>query len=108
MTVGIVDVEAGKAGYDAAAACKMERDGGAAGEHGRGAEERCCAGFMEDWCCACARLFLGPNPMVARYMYAFIFLVTNLLAWTARDYGNFALAELQRACPLHIVPHTDN
>jgi hypothetical protein len=32
-------------------------------------------------------------------MYALIFLVTNLLAWTARDYGNFALAELQRPYP---------
>lgn len=107
MTVGIVDVEAGKAGYDAAAVGKMERDG----EHGRSDdysdEERCCgAGFMEDWCCACARLFLGPNPMVARYMYAFIFLVTNLLAWTARDYGNFALAELQSPYPC--TPHIDN
>lgn len=53
--------------------------------------------FTEDWCCcACAGLFLGPNPMMARYLYALIFLVTNLLAWTLRDYGDSALAELQR------------
>ena len=58
------------------------------------------ARFTEDWCCcACAGLFLGPNPMMARYLYALIFLVTNLLAWTLRDYGNSALAELQRAYP---------
>ena len=58
------------------------------------------ARFTEDWCCcACAGLFLGPNPMMARYMYALIFLVTNLLAWTLRDYGDSALAELQRAYP---------
>ncbi|KAG2586618.1 hypothetical protein PVAP13_5NG062900 [Panicum virgatum] len=34
--------------------------------------------------------------MMARYLYALIFLVTNLLAWTLRDYGNSALDELQR------------
>ncbi|GJN32224.1 hypothetical protein PR202_gb20714 [Eleusine coracana subsp. coracana] len=91
MTVGSVDVEAGKAGYDAAA-CRMERNGGGDASFSDDGE----VGFMEEWCCACARVFLGPNPMLARYMYALIFLVTNLLAWTARDYGNFALAELQR------------
>ncbi|KAJ4818632.1 Serinc-domain containing serine and sphingolipid biosynthesis protein [Rhynchospora pubera] len=50
--------------------------------------------FMEDsWC---AHFFLGPNPFMARYVYALIFLVTNLLAWTIRDYGRSALSELQR------------
>jgi len=34
--------------------------------------------------------------MVARYLYALIFLVTNLLAWTLRDYGSSAIAGLQR------------
>jgi serine incorporator 1/3 len=79
----VVDVEAGNK-----VAAAMQRGGGD--------DER---RFMEGWCCACARTLLGPNPMVARYMYALIFLVTNLLAWTARDYGNFALAELQRPYP---------
>ncbi|KAJ3694155.1 hypothetical protein LUZ60_009635 [Juncus effusus] len=49
--------------------------------------------FMEDsWC---AHFFLGPNPFMARYVYALIFLVTNLLAWMIRDYGHSALSELR-------------
>jgi hypothetical protein len=51
------------------------------------------AQFMEEsWC---AQYFLGPNPFMSRYVYALIFLVTNLLAWTIRDYGRSALSELQ-------------
>ncbi|KAK8452532.1 hypothetical protein SEVIR_5G124900v4 [Setaria viridis] len=71
--------------------------GGAAAGSSSGEEEARCGGrFVEDWCCACAGLLVGPNPMMARYLYALIFLVTNLLAWTLRDYGDSALAELQR------------
>uniref|UniRef100_A0A804QIP6 Uncharacterized protein n=1 Tax=Zea mays TaxID=4577 RepID=A0A804QIP6_MAIZE len=80
----------------------MEAGGGGERRHGQQEEQSSDerrARFAEDWgccACACAGLFLGPNPMVARYMYALIFLVTNLLAWTLRDYGDSALAELQR------------
>jgi hypothetical protein len=77
----------------------MEAGGGVAARSSSGEEEaRRGGGVVEDWCCACAGLLMRPNPMVARYMYALIFLVTNLLAWTLRDYGDSALAELQRAC----------
>ncbi|URE18614.1 hypothetical protein MUK42_11205, partial [Musa troglodytarum] len=51
------------------------------------------AEFMKDSCCA--RYFLGPNPSIARFVYALIFLVTCLLAWTVRDYGRNALSELE-------------
>ncbi|KAG2586615.1 hypothetical protein PVAP13_5NG062900 [Panicum virgatum] len=76
----------------------MEAGGAAAGPGGAAADDeaRCGGRFVEDWCCACAGLLAGPNPMMARYLYALIFLVTNLLAWTLRDYGNSALDELQR------------
>ncbi|CAO2193933.1 unnamed protein product [Urochloa humidicola] len=84
-----------------AVAVDMEAGGGGAaawtagGEHDD--EVRCGGGrFVEQWCCACAGLLVGPNPMMARYLYALIFLVTNLFAWTLRDYGDSALAELQR------------
>ncbi|OIV93477.1 hypothetical protein TanjilG_18693 [Lupinus angustifolius] len=36
------------------------------------------------------------NPWMARYAYALIFLVANLLAWAARDYGRTALTEMER------------
>ncbi|KAM0887856.1 hypothetical protein ACQ4PT_028733 [Festuca glaucescens] len=49
----------------------------------------------EDTCCV-RYVCMGPNPMMARYVYALIFLITNLLAWTVRDYGHSALGELQR------------
>ncbi|RLM92222.1 putative serine incorporator [Panicum miliaceum] len=88
MTLGSgVDMEAGGAAAGA---------GGAAAAGSFDDEGRCGGRFVEDWCCACAGLFAGPNPMMARYLYALIFLVTNLLAWTLRDYGNSALDELQR------------
>lgn len=35
------------------------------------------------------------NPWMARYAYALIFLVANLLAWAARDYGRGALTEME-------------
>ncbi|TVU21514.1 hypothetical protein EJB05_31154 [Eragrostis curvula] len=91
MTVGSVgdDVEAGK--VVVVVAPPMERDG--TGDQGG---EGCGGRFVEDWCCSCAQLLLGPNPMLARYLYALVFLVANLLAWTLRDYGHSALFELQR------------
>ncbi|XP_065849687.1 uncharacterized protein [Euphorbia lathyris] len=38
----------------------------------------------------------GRNPWMARYVYALIFLFSNLLAWAARDYGHGALSELEK------------
>ncbi|KAJ8480219.1 hypothetical protein OPV22_023946 [Ensete ventricosum] len=55
--------------------------------------------FMGDSCCA--RYCLGPNPSMARFIYALIFLVTCLLAWTIRDYGRNALSELERLKGCH-------
>lgn len=37
----------------------------------------------------------ASNPWMARYVYGLIFLVANLLAWAARDYGSGALTEMQ-------------
>jgi serine incorporator 1/3 len=80
-----------------AGAAVADMEAGSSG--GSSSDERRGRRVTEDWCCACAEgLFLGPpNPMVARYLYALIFLVTNLLAWTLRDYGSSAIAGLQRA-----------
>jgi len=36
----------------------------------------------------------GPNRMVARYIYGVLFLLTNILAWTTRDYNQKALMNL--------------
>ena len=82
-----------------AGAAVADMEAGSSGAGGGSSSDERRARVTEDWCCACAEgLFLGPpNPMVARYLYALIFLVTNLLAWTLRDYGDSALAELQRA-----------
>ncbi|THU52443.1 hypothetical protein C4D60_Mb10t04040 [Musa balbisiana] len=55
--------------------------------------------FMEDSCCA--RNCLGPKPSIARFIYAIVFLVTCLLAWTIRDYGRNALSELERLKGCH-------
>ncbi|KAI5680584.1 hypothetical protein M9H77_01811 [Catharanthus roseus] len=38
----------------------------------------------------------GSNPWMARYVYGFIFLVANLLAWAVRDYGPTLLTEMRR------------
>ncbi|CAH8292655.1 unnamed protein product [Eruca vesicaria subsp. sativa] len=38
----------------------------------------------------------GCNPWMARYVYGFIFLIANLLAWAARDYGRHALNEVTK------------
>ncbi|XP_077212168.1 uncharacterized protein LOC143847261 [Tasmannia lanceolata] len=44
----------------------------------------------------CTQFFMGPNPWMARYVYGLIFLLTNLLAWMVRDYGQSTLSELER------------
>lgn len=49
--------------------------------------------FIADPCCI--QLCGKPNPLAARYVYAFIFLLTNLLAWIIRDYGHRVLAGLK-------------
>ncbi|KAE8675911.1 Serinc-domain containing serine and sphingolipid biosynthesis protein isoform 2 [Hibiscus syriacus] len=38
----------------------------------------------------------GSNPWMARYVYALIFLVSNLLAWAVRDYGRNAFPEMEK------------
>ncbi|XWS17230.1 hypothetical protein CRYUN_Cryun33cG0050000 [Craigia yunnanensis] len=38
----------------------------------------------------------GCNPWMARYVYALIFLVSNLLAWAVRDYGRNAFPEMEK------------
>ncbi|PON40227.1 Serine incorporator/TMS membrane protein [Trema orientale] len=38
----------------------------------------------------------GSNPWMARYVYALMFLIANLLAWAARDYGGSLLTEMER------------
>ncbi|KAJ1393503.1 Serine incorporator/TMS membrane protein [Sesbania bispinosa] len=44
----------------------------------------------------CSQFRNASNPWMARYAYALIFLVANLLAWAARDYGRGALTEMER------------
>ncbi|KAK9269043.1 hypothetical protein L1049_000811 [Liquidambar formosana] len=44
----------------------------------------------------CSQFRNAPNPLMARYVYGFMFLITNLLAWAVRDYGRSALTEMER------------
>ncbi|XP_073225799.1 uncharacterized protein [Cicer arietinum] len=44
----------------------------------------------------CSQFRNASNPWMARYVYGLIFLVANLLAWAARDYGRGALTEMER------------
>ena len=37
----------------------------------------------------------ASNPWMARYVYALMFLIANLLAWAARDYGRSLLTEME-------------
>ncbi|KAF3679539.1 putative pentatricopeptide repeat-containing protein-like [Capsicum annuum] len=37
----------------------------------------------------------GSNPWMARYLYALLFLIANLLAWAVRDYGHSILKEMK-------------
>lgn len=43
----------------------------------------------------CSQFRNASNPWMARYAYGLIFLVANLLAWAARDYGRGALKEME-------------
>ncbi|XP_019052416.1 PREDICTED: probable serine incorporator isoform X2 [Nelumbo nucifera] len=52
------------------------------------------AELMKESCCS--QFYMGPNPWMARYVYGLIFLLTNLLAWAVRDYGQSALTEMER------------
>ncbi|XP_074368504.1 uncharacterized protein LOC141708659 isoform X2 [Apium graveolens] len=38
----------------------------------------------------------GSNPWMARYVYSFMFLASNLLAWAVRDYGRSVFTEIKR------------
>ncbi|KAF4349545.1 hypothetical protein F8388_025909 [Cannabis sativa] len=38
----------------------------------------------------------ASNPWMARYVYAFMFLIANLLAWAARDYSKILLPEMEK------------
>ncbi|TQE04853.1 hypothetical protein C1H46_009567 [Malus baccata] len=37
----------------------------------------------------------GSNPWMARYVYGFMFLIANLMAWGVRDYGRNVLTEME-------------
>ncbi|RDY05933.1 Serine incorporator 3 [Mucuna pruriens] len=63
-----------------------------AGESNSG-NERCIISKDSSWC---SQFRNASNPWMARYAYALIFLVANLLAWAARDYGRGALTEMKR------------
>ncbi|KAK9715310.1 hypothetical protein RND81_06G156300 [Saponaria officinalis] len=45
----------------------------------------------------------GSNPWMARYVYGFIFLITNFLAWVVRDYGRGATKYMKRFRECHGV-----
>jgi len=45
----------------------------------------------------------GSNPWMARYVYGFIFLSANLLAWAARDYGHGLLTEMRSKILVQLV-----
>ncbi|KAM1046887.1 hypothetical protein ACFX2I_026280 [Malus domestica] len=45
----------------------------------------------------------GSNPWMARYVYGFMFLIANLMAWGVRDYGRNVLTEMERLKGCHGV-----
>ncbi|XP_038984596.1 probable serine incorporator isoform X2 [Phoenix dactylifera] len=55
--------------------------------------------FMENSCCT--HFCLGPNPFIARYVYAILFLLASLLAWAIRDYGRSAISAFRRLKACH-------
>ncbi|MCL7024252.1 hypothetical protein MKW94_001031 [Papaver nudicaule] len=55
--------------------------------------ERCIKFTEDSWF---NQFCIGANPWMARYIYGFIFLIINLLAWGVRDYGHSALTEMER------------
>lgn len=61
------------------------------GENNNG-NERCIISNDSSWF---SQFRNASNPWMARYAYAFIFLLANLLAWAARDYGRSALTEME-------------
>lgn len=64
----------------------METSGGGSSDEGRRI-------FKADtWC---SQFRNGSNPWMARYIYALMFLIANLLAWAVRDYGRGALTEME-------------
>lgn len=63
-----------------------------AGERNNGNERRIIS-KDSSWC---SQFRNASNPWMARYAYALIFLVANLLAWAARDYGRGAITEMKR------------
>ncbi|XP_068652847.1 uncharacterized protein [Aristolochia californica] len=50
--------------------------------------ERYLQSLKKSWC--------SNNPWTARYIYGLMFLLTNLWAWMARDYGQPVLSDLER------------
>ncbi|CAK9203507.1 unnamed protein product [Sphagnum troendelagicum] len=44
------------------------------------------------WSTCICQSCVGPNRMVARYIYGILFLFTNILAWMVRDYSHKALS----------------
>lgn len=48
----------------------------------------------------------GSNPWMARYIYALMFLIANLLAWAVRDYGRGALTEMESKTELFFIDVT--
>jgi hypothetical protein len=61
------------------------------GESNNG-NERCIISNDSSWF---SQFRNASNPWMARYAYALIFLLANLLAWAARDYGRSALTEME-------------
>ena len=62
------------------------------GGSNNGTTERRIVSKDTSWC---GQFRNASNPWMARYVYALIFLVANLLAWAARDYGRGALTEME-------------
>lgn len=58
-------------------------------------------GVFKDWF---SQFRNGSNPWMARYVYALIFLVSNLLAWAVRDYGRNAFPEMESKICLFYIP----
>ena len=54
---------------------RTERNGERDGDHGNMCREDS----------HCHRFYKGPNPMVARYFYAILFLLASLSAWAVRE-----------------------
>ncbi|OMO58064.1 TMS membrane protein/tumor differentially expressed protein [Corchorus olitorius] len=62
-------------------------------ESGVGNDQRLVISKYDSWF---SQFRNGSNPWMARYVYALIFLVSNLLAWGVRDYGRNAFPEMEK------------